>query len=238
MVNGETVRVSIYKNLSYRDLKRTPETIWSFLLYTGYLNAIRILKTEEDLWEAEVAVPNTEVKSVMRASLKHWWKDIRLRAGNGEALFHALKSGEIAKAERELRLVLNDSTSYFDYNEAFYHGMLVGLLGNCALVRSNDEYGEGRPDIVALAEDTGIILEVKCVTLKALSQARQSKPDLDEEDLMDALIDLRLEEAAKQILDRKYIRAVLRNEPIACEVKAYAICFCRKWCALREVGGH
>ena len=33
--------------------------------------------------------------------------------------------------------------------------MLVGLLGNIAVVRSNDEYGEGRPDVVALTEDTG-----------------------------------------------------------------------------------
>lgn len=33
--------------------------------------------------------------------------------------------------------------------------MRVGLLGNIAVVRSNDEYSEGRPDVVALTEDTG-----------------------------------------------------------------------------------
>ncbi len=235
MMHGESVKVKIYKNISYRDLKQNPESIWSFLLYTGYLKALRVAKDEDDLLEAEVTVPNTEIKTVMRASLRHWWKNIKLARYDAHALFHALISCDVPTAEREIKLVLSDSTSVFDYNEVFYHGMLVGLLGNVALVRSNDEYGEGRPDIVALAEDTGVILEIKCVTPKALEQAKKSQPEMDEDDIVDALCDKKLAEAEKQMIDRKYIRSVLRNEPIARTVKAYAVCFCKKWCVMREV---
>ena len=72
MMNGETARVKIYKNLSYRDLKQNPDGIWSFLLYTGYLKALSVSKDEDELLEAEVTVPNTEVKTVIRSSLRHW----------------------------------------------------------------------------------------------------------------------------------------------------------------------
>ena len=49
-MNGEMQRVNIYKRVNiyikilYRDLQRHPETIWSFILYTGYLKAIRLYK--------------------------------------------------------------------------------------------------------------------------------------------------------------------------------------------------
>jgi hypothetical protein len=140
--------------------------------------------------------------------------------------------GDIPNAEREIKLVLSDSTSVFDYNEVFYHGMLVGLLGNVAIVRSNDEYVEGRPDIVALAEDTGVILEIKCVTPKALKNA--GIQDNDRANIK-AMMANKLDEAEKQIRDHEYIEAVLDDEPIARTVKAYAVCFCKKRCVMREV---
>ena len=235
MMKGETISVMIYKNISYRDLKQNPDAIWSFLLYTGYLKAVKAFRNEDDLLEAEVTVPNAEIRSVMRAALRHWWKDIKLRNYNADKLLHALLTGDISIAERELKLILIDSTSVFDYNEAFYHGMIVGLLQNVTTVRSNDEYGEGRPDIVALAEDCGIILEVKCVTPEALALAKKSQPDMDEDDLVDVLVAHKLDEAQQQIVDRKYVRAVLRHEPLARTVKSYAVCFCRKWCMVRLV---
>lgn len=235
LMNGDTKRVPVYKDLSYRDLKTRPDSIWSFLLFTGYLKAVRIMRNSDNLLEAEVAIPNAEIKSVMTSAMRHWWNDIQLRGYPAQTLIKAMTSGDIETLERELRIVLNDSTSVFDYNEAFYHGMLVGLLGNVTRVRSNDEYGEGRPDIVALTEDKGILIEVKCVTPKALEQAMKSHPEADEFDIIDACVATKLDEAAKQITDRKYVRAVLRDEPTAREVIAYAICFCKKWCAARRV---
>lgn len=234
LMNGETITAIIYKNLSYRDLKKNPDTIWSFLLYTGYLKALRVYKNEYDLLEAEVTIPNTEVKTLIRTSLQNWWKNIKLSKYDANTLVHALIRGDAASAERELRIVLNDSTSVFDYNEAFYHGMLVGLLGNIAIVRSNDEYGEGRPDIVAIAENFGIILEVKCVTPNALKKAGIKDKNSDRAKIK-AMMAEKLDEAIQQIHDNGYREAVLDDEPLAREVLSYAVCFCRKWCVIRAV---
>ena len=233
MMNGEPLWAPVFQNLSYRDLNTYPESIWSFLLYTGYLKSIQKRQLDTGNWEALVTIPNMEIRSVMNQAMQHWWKNIKLQGWDAQKLLRALLTGDAENAERELRLVLCDSTSVFDYNEAFYHGMLVGLLRNVAMVHSNDEYGEGRPDVVALAEDTGIILEVKCVTPKALKAAGIKDDDRAK---IKSMMMTKLDEAEKQIRANEYIEAVLEDEPIARTAKAYAVCFCKKRCMVREVG--
>ena len=73
------------------------------------------------------------------------------------------------------------------------------------------------------------------MTPKALAQAKKNHPDRDEDDIIDAHVDIQLNEAEKQIKSRKYIRAVLRDEPGVREAVAYAVCFCKKWCVVRQV---
>ena len=232
MMKGETISVMIYKNISYRDLQQNPDAIWSFLLYTGYLKAVKVFRNEDDLLEAELTVPNTEVRSVMRASLRHWWKDIQIPSFDTKALSNALVTADVETVEREFRLALKGSVSVFDYNEAFYHGMTVGLLRTVSEVHSNDEYGEGRPDVVTVIGETGIILEIKCVTPKALVAA--GIKDNDRSRIKD-LMASKLDEAVKQIRENEYVEAVLDDEPAARTVKSYAVCFCRKWCMARLV---
>ena len=232
LMNGGTKWIPIYKDLSYRDLKLRPDAIWSFLLYTGYLKPVEIKKDEDDLWIANVAVPNREILTVMKSAMQHWWKDIQIRGYNTKPLVDALVAGDAETIEREFRLVLKSSTSVFDYNEAFYHGMTVGLLQTVAEVHSNDEYGEGRPDVVTAIGDKGIILELKCVTPKALEHAGIKDNDRAK---IKAMMVSKLDEAAKQIHDNEYIEAVLDDEPAARSVLAYAVCFCKKRCMVRRV---
>ena len=232
LMHGETQNVSIYKNISYRDLQRNPDAIWSFLLYTGYLKAIRVYKNENDEIEAEVAIPNREIRSVMYSAMRHWWKDIALPSFDTKPLANALVAADVETIEREFRLALKGSVSVFDYNEAFYHGMTVGLLRTVSLVHSNDEYGEGRPDVVTVIGQTGIILELKCVTPKALEAAGIKDNDRSR---IKAMMASKLDEAVKQIRDHEYVEAVLDDEPAARTVKAYAVCFCRKRCMVQAV---
>ena len=232
LMNGGTKWIPIYKDLSYRDLKLRPDAIWSFLLYTGYLKPVEIKKDKDDLWIANVAVPNREILTVMKSAMRHWWKDIQIHGYNTKPLVNALVAGDAETIEREFRLVLKSSTSVFDYNEAFYHGMTVGLLQTVAEVHSNDEYGEGRPDVVTAIGDKGIILELKCVTPKALEHAGIKDNDRAK---IKAMMVSKLDEAAKQIHDNEYIEAVLDDEPAARSVLAYAVCFCKKRCMVRRV---
>ena len=232
LMNGETMTVPVYENLSYRDLQQNENAIWSFLLYTGYLKSIRVDKDERNHLRAEVAIPNLEVWTLMDASMQHWWKDIQIRGYNTKPLVNALVTGDEETIEREFRTVLKSSTSVFDYNEAFYHGMTVGLLQTVAEVHSNDEYGEGRPDVVTVIGDKGIVLELKCVTPKSLENAGIKDNDRAK---IKEMMTAKLDEAAKQIHYNEYVEAVLDDEPCARSVVAYAVCFCKKRCMVRIV---
>ena len=71
MMNGEPLWVPVYQDLSYRDLMIRPKSIWSFLLYTGYLKSIDMRQLDTGNWEALVIIPNMEVRSVMHQAMQH-----------------------------------------------------------------------------------------------------------------------------------------------------------------------
>ena len=231
LIDGGTVRANIYINLSYRDLKQTDDAIWSFLLYTGYLKALNVYKNEDELIEADLAVPNTEVKTVIRSSLKHWWKNIKLAGYDAHALLQNLWNGDTNGIEREISAIMFDSISVNDAKEDFYHGMMVGVLSTQCLVKSNRERGEGRPDIVAGDGRRAIILELKCI---APSRIRDM-PLVEQFTKVPKMMNQLLDEAENQIRTRYYIEGLIFEEPSITEVRAYAVCFCRKRCMVREV---
>lgn len=146
----------------------------------------------------------------------------------------ALLSGDIARIIGETCAIMDDSISVNDAKEDFYHGMLVGVLRTLCSVKSNREYGEGRPDIVAYMGNSAIILELKCllpsvVNKYTLKQQFEKVPQM--------MIEL-LDEAEMQIRSRYYIEGLMFEEPNIAEVKTYAMCFCKKRCAVREVERH
>lgn len=231
LMNGETMWVPIYENVSYRDLRENPDTVWSFLVYTGYLKTIHIDKNADDMLEAEVAIPNTEIKTLMKISLNRWWKNIRLASYDSKPLLQALWNGDIAGIERETCAIMDDSISVNDAKEDFYHGMMVGVLRTQGNVRSNREYGEGRPDIVFKERNRAIILELKCLLPSAVNKLPLEQQFEKVPALMQALLD----EAETQIKARHYIKGLMFEDQSIEDVKAYAFCFCRKRCMVRLV---
>ena len=121
--------------------------------------------------------------------------------------------GDTATIEKYLNDQLVSTISYYDSRESFYHGFLAALLNTCAQwgVSSNDESGNGRPDITVEREDgkVGFVIEVKCVR--------------DYEKL-----DTACETAMKQIEEKDYT-AVLRRYRVK-EIWQYAIAFWEKEC--------
>ena len=231
LMRGETKRVPIYKDLSYRDLQTRPDAIWSFLLFTGYLKSIKIEKNSDDLWEADVTVPNREIVSVMKSAMQHWWKNICLPHVSIQKLVQSFWDKDIESIELEFTNILMDAISSFDYKEDFYHGMVTGLLRSVCSPKSNEEHGEGRPDIVAIIDRKALILEIKCVTPKMLREANAE----DDRAKILAMMNAKLDEAERQIDLRKYIDGIAIHYPIAKEVYCYTLCFCRKLCMARWI---
>ena len=231
LMNGATMIVPVFENLSYRDLQQNPEAIWSFLLFTGYLKSLTVRKNDDDLLEAEVAIPNREILTVMKSAMRNWWKNKHLAHYNAKPLVQALCSGDAAGIEREINAIMNNSISVKDAKEDFYHGMLVGVLNTQCIVKSNRESGEGFPDIIAIKGNQAAILELKCLLASVLEKIPQNERYSRIPGMMQNLLD----EAETQIRTRKYAEGLRFEYPIVQEAKSYAICFCRKMCKVRAI---
>ncbi len=238
LMNGETMTVPVYENLSYRDLQQNENAIWSFLLYTGYLKSIHVDKDERNHIRAEVAVPNVEVWTLMDSSMERWWNNTMLPGYNARPLLEAMNSSNIKEIERAINILLETGMSCFDYNEAFYHGTLYAvMLPKADRVKSNAEYGNGRPDLVVIWQEKAFVLELKRVSGNELETAKSRNKDssLDEWDIEDACMENKLDEAERQIKNCRYVKGVLREFPVVREAVCYAIAFCKKRCMVRKV---
>jgi hypothetical protein len=239
ILSGEEIWVSLYENISYRDLTLNPDSIWSFLLYTGYLKVIEKRKNIFDEWEYRVAIPNQEIRSVMRSAARHWWQDIYVRGYDARPLMDALSMGNAKQAEKEINIILSRGISCFDYKEAFYHGTLYGLLQTqTSDIKSNTEFGNGRPDIVALWKTQAIVIECKRVSSADLDAMKRKINDEIAElcDIEDACMEQKLSEGEKQIKDRSYLRGVQLAFPAADEILCYVVAFYGKRCMMRKIG--
>ena len=94
----------------------------------------------------------------------------------------------------------NETISFFDEKEQYYHGFMAGLLSGfkgCKL-RSNRVSGKGRPDLMLMermGRKTAIVIEIKAADAKNKSETLKSK----------------LQEAFEQIEENQY-EEELRNE--------------------------
>jgi hypothetical protein len=109
--------------------------------------------------------------------------------------------------------------------------MMMGILRSVCSSRSNDEHGEGRPDIIAIIDRKALVLEIKCVTPKALKEANAEN---DRKKIL-AMMNVKLDEAERQIDLQKYRDGVAIHYPAAKEVYCYVLCFCRKMCMVRLI---
>ena len=231
IMNGEPLWAPIYQDLTYRELMIRPDSIWSFLLYTGYLKSIEMRRLDTGNWEALMTIPNMEINAVMNQAMQHWWDNTKLPGYDARPMVNALFNGDASGIMHEINLLLDDSISVRDAKEDFYHGMMVGVLKTRCKVKSNREYGEGYPDILAILGSRAALLEIKCILPSELKNIKRE----EERIRIPAMMQKQLDQAEQQIRDRHYIEGLLFDEPTVSEINAYALCFCKKRCMAREV---
>ena len=204
LMNGQTIDKVIKPELTYREMDNI-NNIYSFLLLTGYLKVVE--KTGDNQYK--LIIPNREVYEIYKQSFMSYFKDYTTARKN--ELYQELVEGNALEANKLLNDILMRSISYFDNQESFYHGFLVGLLNDYEVV-SNREAGNGRFDLCVLPEtilDTVILIECK---------HSASEDDLIE----DANV------GAKQIIDQKYLEEK-RFKKYA-DAVGYGISFYKKQC--------
>ena len=204
LIQGKSLEKYIKPELTYREMDNI-NNIYSFLLLTGYLRVI------EDLGENKyrLVIPNREVYEIYKQSFMSYFEDYTFV--RKEDLYQYLVKEDVDQANEILGDILSRSISYFDNEESFYHGFLVGLFSG-KNIKSNRESGNGRFDLCILPKQifqTALILECKHSTSvkELVSDAK---------------------EGAKQIIDNRYKDEIINDGYL--HVKGYGISFYKKYC--------
>lgn len=216
LMTGGTIEKEIRMELTYEEIDRSVDNLWSVLFTTGYLT----LEGEPEHGICRLRIPNEEVREVFRYQIRELFREnVMKNTAELEIFWRAFSDGEGKVIEEQLNRLLGNSISVFDTRgdrrerENSYHTFLLGMLvGNAAWgVKSNRETGEGFADLLVETEnpDAGIIIELKSVD--RLSE-----------------LDGACRQAIAQIHERRYDRT-LRDEGRD-DILAYGIAFYKKRC--------
>ena len=149
LVNGETFTTFIDTGVIYPQIKSNPSTIYSFLLVTGYLKALKTTPSFSGDFMCEVSLPNREISMAYNKDILQRLENL-IPPSTAISVQEAIFSGDNARLKAKIQVLLTQSASSFDTaGENFYHGFLLGLcalLGG-AFVTSNRESGDGGYDI-------------------------------------------------------------------------------------------
>lgn len=129
LVDGGCTLRSIDQNLTYRDLYKNIDNLWSVLFMTGYLTQRGVIA--DGLYR--LTIPNQEIRQIFAKQILEWFCDeVRKDDSALDAFCQAFLQADEASAEGLLNLYLARAISIRDTRgrrgrwEGFYHGILLG----------------------------------------------------------------------------------------------------------------
>ena len=188
LFNGEGLKQNISGTSDLSKLL-SEEELWELMLFSGYLTVEE--KIDQDNYV--LRLPNKEVRTLYR---KTFFERYFGRGSKLLYLMEDLTENRIDEYEERLQEILLTSVSYNDTkkgNEAFYHGLIMGMglyLEGEYITKSNIESGLGRYDFVIEPKNKtkrAYIMEFKAtdnvenleeVSKEALEQIENKKYDV------------------------------------------------------------
>ena len=218
LINGTPIHTQIFEDVTYGTIDVNQDYIWSFLLFTGYLKIISC-ETVGDETYYDMVIPNVEIKSIYKNTIRSWFID-HINRDNRTDILESVIHADAEKLEDLLCTWLTNTISCFDEQENYYHGFVTGLVSgfNGYMVVSNRESGNGRFDLVVKQRSRwhhAAILEFKVV--EKYNQMTKA-----------------CEDALRQIEEKDY-EASLRDEQYE-NIAKLGICFCQKRCRVKSGG--
>lgn len=171
LLEGHSVEKKIDESISFSTLHSSEESVWSFLLLTGYLS-YDSTRLEEGVRFASLRLPNQEVSSFYKTTILNWVEN-SLHIDTYHCMLQSLVTGNIEEFKTIFYDTVLTSLSSFDTAgnepERFYHGLILGMLISLRedyTVTSNRESGYGRYDVMIVPRNpqknhVGIIIEFK-----------------------------------------------------------------------------
>lgn len=216
LVAGEAIEKEIHQELTYDEIDKSIDNLWSVLFTTGYLTQVGINKDGY----FKLKIPNEEIRTVYKKQIREWFNaTIQEDTNSLNKLWDDFKNGNCEGIESYLNKTLDNTISIFDTKshdgkkEYAYHMFLTGILSTNRnwIVKSNLESGDGFADLIIETDNynNGIVIEIK--------------HSLIYDDMNISCL-----EALNQIKDKRY-DAYLRNEGRN-DIMIYGIAFCKKRC--------
>ena len=168
LIAGESIEKDVALELTYDEIDKSIENLWSVLFTAGYLTHTG--RTEAGKYR--LVIPNREVRNLFVKKIREWFLDVSRNDGKTlEELCNAFVNKDTEKIEQIFgdylwnTISIRDTAVAKEKKENFYHGILLGLLGYKAswLIKSNAESGTGYSDILVEVPTnrTGIVIELK-----------------------------------------------------------------------------
>lgn len=168
LIAGESIEKDVSPELTYDEIDKNIENLWSVLFTTGYLTH----KGRTESGKYRLVIPNREVRNLFVKKIKEWFSDVSKNDGKTlEEFSSAFVNKDTEKIEQIFgdylwnTISIRDTAVAKEKKENFYHGILLGLLGykSSWLIKSNAESGIGYSDILVEVpvDRTGIVIELK-----------------------------------------------------------------------------
>ena len=208
LFNGEGLKQNISGTSDLSKLLSEDE-LWELMLFSGYLTVEE--KIDQDNYV--LRLPNKEVRTLYR---KTFFERYFGRGSKLLYLMEDLTENRIDEYEERLQEILLTSVSYNDTkkgNEAFYHGLIMGMglyLEGEYITKSNIESGLGRYDFV---------IEPKNKTKRAFIMEFKATDSIENLEEIS-------KEALRQIEDKKYDVSLKQNG--VKDITYMGIAFCGK----------
>ncbi|WP_238916680.1 AAA family ATPase [Clostridium sp. YIM B02555] len=169
LIEGKSISKVIDDTIVMSEVEDSNENIWSFLLMSGYLKAVKTELVRGRL-NCELKVPNEEVHIFYENLIEKWFKET-LNNQKYNIMLKALITKDLEVFEEIFTDFVMKNMSYFDVSgkepEKVYHAFVLGMIVYLAdkyEVKSNKESGYGRYDVMLIPRDIsklGIIIEFK-----------------------------------------------------------------------------
>ena len=216
LINGKTIEKPVHGEITYADIHQSKDNLWNFLFFTGYLKVESSRFANRKIY-LTMSIPNDEVLTIYEDTIREWFGDYK-KTLDLETFYQAVLSGDSEQTELFLSDLLEKSISYHDKKEDFYHGVVLGLFGGISgyEMRSNREYGNGRPDLVLRPYNPRkplILFEFKY---------RKKFTEMAE-GCAAALAQIEEKGYAEPFVDKGYQKII-----------KYGICFCEKTCMVEK----
>lgn len=211
LISGESIEKSIEQELTYNEIDKKIDNLWSVLFTTGYLTHNG--RTKDGKYK--LIIPNREIHNLFIKQIREWFDGVTKSDGKKlDGFCNAFLDKEPEKIGQLFRdylwntISIRDTAVAKDKKENFYHGILLGLFGykDNWLVKSNAESGIGYSDILIEVPDnrTGIVVELKYAE--------------------DGDLDTSCEKALRQIAKKDYV-ARLRQDGMKNYIKYGIACY-------------